>query len=309
MVTAYNRADFVSTCLTALKEAQHDGLRIDVIVMDNGSSDNTAEAAQSVGDLVRVLRTEDNRPIASVINRGLKIAYEDEETDYILLLNEDTLFTPGSIQRLLEACDAHPGSLSTPLQINYRKPDHLDDNAYKDVVQTRELVEDALFKRPFQQVYPLRTIIAAAMFGRRDVWRNVGEWDETFWFYGVDDDFCTRAKWLGYEILLVPESHLLHAHGKLGGEAKQSTWEPYPKWQKETQARYLFRLKKPDGALPLLYLTTAYYALTTSLTCLWALWPKGALGALTIYGHCLRKYRHIAETRRRHFDPARKIHA
>ncbi|MBI2434306.1 MAG: glycosyltransferase family 2 protein [Candidatus Hydrogenedentes bacterium] len=309
IITAYNRADFVPKCLASLIESQHDQLQFVIFVMDNGSSDDTADVAKAAGREVHVIRTEDNRPIAEVINRGLDAAHAAPDIEYILLMNEDTQFTPGSVERLLDACDHHPLSVLTPLQFNYRKPEHLDDNAFKDVIEARELVEDAVVGRPLREVYPIRTIIGAAMVARREVWANVGKYDTTFWFYGVDDDFCNRARWLGYEILLVPGSHLYHMHGKLQASPKRATWPPLEKWRKECQCRYLFRIKVPDTSLPLNYLRTFWFALQTSFACAKLLWPQGTFYAITIYLDCLMRYGSINRIRSQHFDPSRKVTA
>jgi len=309
IITAYNREDFVGKCIASLVDAQSAELAMHIIVMDNGSADDTPEVARKAADIVEVIRTEDNRPIAEVINRGFDAAYTGPECDYILLMNEDTQFTAGSVERLLEAAEAHPKSMLTPLQLNYRQPEHLDDNALRDVCSVRELVEDAVLGRPLKPTYSIRTIIGAGMLARSDVWKNIGEFDTTFWFYGVDDDICTRARWLGYEILIAPNSHLYHAHGKTAIKPSEQTWPPLDKWRKETQARYLFRLKEPSRPLYMNYLSTAPYALRNCGECLLHLWPQGMWHSLAIFGHCVGRYGAISEVRRRHFDAARKVPA
>ncbi len=308
VITAYNRADFVDKCMRSVLEAETPDLQIRVIVMDNGSSDNTAEVAQAVEGDITVLRTEDNRHIVEVINRGFEAAFAEPRADYIIVMNEDTEFTPGSLGRLVAAAEEYPNSIFTPLQRNYREPEHVDDNAYGHLASVRELVEDAVLGRPLKTVYPLPTIIGAAMFARRDVWENLGEFDPLFWFYGIDDDLCTRARWLGYGVLLAPASHLYHAHGKLDSEVQQQTKEArYRKWRNELQARYLFRLKDPNKPLARCAVETLFFALGMALTCLRAPWPRGAAAALAIYFDCIKNYGAIHETRQRHFDPARRL--
>jgi GT2 family glycosyltransferase len=307
VVTAYNRADFVRRCVDSILEAADADLAVRVLVMDNGSTDGTGEAAQAAGDRVTVMRTEDNRPVVGVINRGLEAALADPAVDYIVYMNEDTQYTPGSLRRLVEACAAHPHAFLTPLQLNYREPQHLDDNAFGHAVQVRALIEDAVMGRPLQTAYPLPTIIGAAIIATRSTWERVGLLDQNFWFYGVDDDLATRAHHLGYGVLLVPGAQLLHAHGKLG--ARQDA-EDKPgilrRWRNELQARYLFLLKNPDRSLARGTVSACHLALTTFLTCLRWGWPVGALHAWGILAHCLRRLGAIAEARRRDFDPARR---
>ncbi len=309
VVTAYNRADFVGRCVRSVLDAANPELEVSVLVMDNGSADDTAHVARQVDpDRVQVLRTEDNQHVVAVINRGFRAAFEQGGAEYIIMMNEDTQFTPGSLNRLVTACEEHPDSILTPLQLNYREPRHLDDSAYEHMLCVRPLVEDAVMGRRLAHVYPLPTIIGAAMFARREVWERVGEFDELFWFYGVDDDICTRARWLGLETLLVPEAHLFHAHGKLGVSPKQMPKAArLRKWRNELQARYLFMMKDPERSLSANLRRTAGYALKTSFQNLRCLWFAGAWQALTIYAHCFARRDAIEAARQRHFDPAKKL--
>ena len=307
IVTAYNRADFVEKCLRSILDAANEALQVEVILLDNGSTDETPDVVRSMmaqypEGTIRLLRTEDNRKVVGVINRGLEAALEDPAVDYIVYMNEDTEYTDGSLNRLVAACDSHPNSILTPLQLNYHEPDHIDDSAFGHVQMVRPLIEDAILGRPLKQTYPIPTIIGAAMFARAEVWRNVGLFDPLFWFYGIDDDFCTRARWLGYDILLAPQAQLYHAHGKLGVHtAQRSKASRDARWRNEVQARYLFLLKDPKHALLWNCLRAGSHALATSLRNLRIPWLWGARQSLSIYLRCLLRYPAIAQARRRHF--------
>ncbi len=313
VITAYNRADFVDKCLTSVLAAADDSLSIHVIVMDNGSTDETPEVVRSVmashpDGAVRLERTEDNRPVIGVINLGLRFALEDPATDYVLYLNEDTEFTPGSLLRLVDACEANRHALLTPLQLNYRAPEHLDDGAFGHLSQARPLIEDLLLDRPKKAVYSVPTMVGASMMASAETWRNLGAFDPLFWFYGVDDDLCKRAHWLGYGVLLVPDAHLFHAHGKLGVEPSELPKAARNrKWRNELQARYIFLLKDPEYSLARGCFECLSYALRITLHNLRILWLGGVVQAPYVCAQCLAKLPDIAKTRRRHFDPAKKI--
>ena len=308
IVTAYNRADFVDRCLRSLLAAASAALEVRVVVMDNGSTDDTASVAAAFGEVVRVLSTPDNRHIVSVINRGFAAAYEEPGVDLVVLMNEDTEFTPGSLERLVAACKAHPDSLLTPIQMNYWTPEHIDVNAFEHVRQVRDLVEDAVLGRALRDVYPISTIIGAAIMARTEVWRSIGEFDTLFRFYGPDDDICRRARWLGYEILLVPESRLMHAHSKVSEQQTVArSGDQVRRWRFETQARYIFLLKDPGAPLWRCVLRMMGHALLTSGICTLALWPRGVIEAQIIALGCLARLPGIRRARRRHFDPARRV--
>jgi len=185
VVTTYNRADFIAICVRSIFAVASESMHVRVVVMDNGSVDETPQVLADFQSKVpehgvlEIQRTEDNRPIVGVLNRGLGHARE-QETDYLVVMNDDTEYTPGSLQRLIDACDAQPASLLTPVQINYRAQDHIDANALGHLQQVGALVEDATLGRPLQDVYDLPTIIGACILARADVWDNLGDFDSIF---------------------------------------------------------------------------------------------------------------------------------
>lgn len=307
VVTAYNRQDFVGICCRALCDAASDSLDVRVIVMDNGSTDGTRAAAEAAGERVRVLRTEDNRWVVGVINRGLAAAYADAP-DYVLVLNDDTEFLPGALQTLVDAAEAHPHALLTPLQVSYHHRGHIDPNVLKLIARTSALVEDAVLGKPLAAAYPQRTLIGAAILARTATWQRLGGFDELFWFTGSDDDLCNRAHWLGIEVLLVPHAHMYHAHGGL-----QPPEGPAPKaallrrYRLGLQARYLFQFKDITVPFPLAVLKATGYALGTFLGCASRLWLPGMRESLAVYLHCIARLPAIAAARRRDYDPARKV--
>ncbi len=310
VLVTYNRADFIERCIASICSAARPGLLLRIIVMENGSSDGAPEvlarvaAAMPEFTQLDVRRTEDNRPVPGVLNRGFAAAYE-QPSDYIIMMNDDTEFTPGSLETLMAAARANPNGMLTPLQRNYREPEHVDANCLKLAQRVGELLEDLLLGRPLQQVYPLPTISGAAMLARTEVWQHLGEWDECFWFYGIDDDMCTRARWHGYNNLLVPASHLLHAHGKLGARpAEQNKAGQRRKWQLETQARFWFCLKDPAVPFWRAFLRLKWLACKNFFECLLARWPWGALHSLLLFLWFATRLPRLADTRRRHFNVA-----
>lgn len=309
VVTSYNRQDFVGICCRALCDAVSDTLDVRVIVMDNGSTDDTKAVAEGVGERVRVIRTEDNRWVVGVINRGLEAAFA-ESPDYVLMLNDDTQFLPGALDKLVQVAEAHPNAVLTPLQISYHAPGHIDPNVLKLVSNTPDLIEDAILGRPLQEAYSQRTIIGAAILARTATWQHIGEFDENFWFMGCDDDYCNRAHFLGFEVLLVPGSRMLHAHGGL-----QPPTGPTPsaafvrRYRLGLQARYLFQFKNPKLPLAVAVIKATGYAIGTFFGCAARLWIPGMRESITLYLHCIAQLGAIAEARRRHYDPGKRITA
>jgi GT2 family glycosyltransferase len=310
VLVTYNREDFVGRCIASIARAASDALQVRIIAMDNGSTDGTpaaleaARAALPPGATLEVFRTEDNRPVPGVLNRGHEEAYR-QHSDYVIMMNDDTEFEGDSLLRLIAACDAYPDSLLVPLQMNYREQDHIDATMLNHIRRMDALLEDGVLERGLKQVYPQTALGAAAMLGRTALWREIGEWDETFLFYGIDDDFCKRARYLGYATYLVPGSRIFHAHGKLGARpAEQTKAGLDAKWRKETQARFWFILKEPGAPFEQRLRELRQHAYANAFACLRGGWLYGARESIALYRGLVRQKDALREKRARHFPGA-----
>lgn len=309
VVTAYNRADYMEKCIGSLLASVEPGLiSVDIIVMDNGSTDGTAEAARKVSDRVQVFRTEDNRHFPTVLNEGLAHALATG-SDYIILMNDDTSLMPGCLNQLVAAAMGHPHSLLTPMQLNYWAPEHIDDVAFDSIRASRELLEDALLGRPLNMVYHMPTLVGAVLIARRETYERLGMFDALFEFYGIDDDYCNRARFIGVELLMAPAARMWHAHGRISDkrEFDKAAW--WRRWRQMLQARYMLRLKNPQRSLARNYLSAAAYTVTSSAYHLLKLWPKGALATWRVFGQVLLRNGAIRKRYRQDFDPAKKLSA
>jgi GT2 family glycosyltransferase len=306
VITCYNRADFVQKCVTSLLDSARDGLDVFALVMDNGSVDDSPQVAAALGEQVRVEHTPDNRPVISVINRGLRIALNELDSDYIIIMNEDTEFRPGAIDTLLSVLGDHPNALMTPLQLNYRQPDRVDPMALRLARNADGLLEDLLMGRPMKPAYTVRTIVGAGMLARREVWDRLGYWDELFRFYGPDDDYCNRALYLGYEVLLVPGAHLLHAHGQLNAEIRDVNINDTRKFRLQTQMRYMALLKNPKYSLTQCFVQYLGRFIADESYYLSRGWFAGMWAAATQFWDCLIKLPRVASARRDQFSEARR---
>lgn len=307
VITSYNREEFITKCLKSLLDSADENLDVNLLVMDNGSSDRSPELAASFGEKIRLEHTEDNRPLIEVINRGIRIAIQEMKPDYIILMNEDTEFQPGSLNSLVAVAKEHPNALLTPLQINYYQPDRVDPIALTHARETADLLEDFLIGRPLKSAYPLRTIIGAGMLARREVWERLGYWDELFIFYGSDDDYCNRALHLGYEVLLVPQTRLLHAHGNINAKLRApSNRGESRRWYLLTQKRYMLILKNPKETLIRCLMRLVGRFVSSQFKFFFSLWPKAMILSTMAFGDCIIKLTRVAAARKDQFSESRR---
>ncbi len=256
LVVTYNRDDFIETCVSSLLAARSDTLDVSVTVFNNGSPDTTRDVldrlAAETG--ISVVHKDSNTRLALVMNETLEVGHASG-ADYLLLLNDDIEMRPGAIAEMVGVETEVPGALITPMQIDYRNPEHLDAGMLERVRASSELVTDAVYHRKIKRHYRQDTLIGAALLARAETFARIGDFDPLFAFYGLDDDYCTRAKALDVPLLVATGAEMLHMHGKTTETSQapdKAAW--MRRWSTMYRARVLFRLKAADRPLPLAYL-------------------------------------------------------
>jgi GT2 family glycosyltransferase len=306
VVTAYNRADFVRKCIQSLLDSEEDGLRIAIVLVDNGSTDGTADAGMALSPDIQLIRKDENMPYPGVLNEGLEAALA-KGTDYVVLMNDDTAMLPGALKRLVQACAEAPPSLLTPLQLNYREPEHIDEWTLGTMKDVPALIEDAVMQRPLKLMYEVPSFVGAGMFAKRESFEHIGLFDTLFHFYGIDDDYCNRAHFLGYRLMLVPGAHMYHAHGRISDKrvVDKAAW--WWRWRSMLHARLMFILKDPDYPLWRNYVRAAAASISEAVGSIAKRFPRGAVSTVHVYAQMLARFGAIRAAYRRDFDTSQRL--
>jgi hypothetical protein len=191
-----------------------------VTVVDNASTDGSLAPAEG-RDRVTVVRNPDNRGFAAAANQGAAPA----ETEWILFTNPDVHLVPGQITALLSGV-AEDVAAVAPLQVDEDDHPKVETGGYQPSLSRYllwALIPVRLHRRagpwlapPFPEQDMELDWVSGALLGlRRSVWVRLDGFDERFWLYHEDVDFCRRARAAGYRILVRPKVHLYHevAHG------------------------------------------------------------------------------------------------
>lgn len=306
-IVLYNRAGYIATLLQSLFDAVGPGLDVRAVVVDNGSEDEGADVAGAFGERVTVIRNERNLPLPKAVNQSIRGALAIPETDYVLVLNDDVSILPDCLQRLVDVSVRHPNSLLTPLQLQYDPPHNVDEGAVELIQNMGDMMSDMLLDRPMEDSYRTSRLIGAVMMAPRFVFEHIGLYDELFLFYGPDSDYCNRAKWLGFEIRLVPLAHALHAHGRFMHQKTNNKIDYLWRWRRMTFGRYLLCLKNPNRPLWRSYLATFGYTIDGLAECLSKGWLRGAITLLHVQLQVLISFPRIRSTFREHFDRSKRL--
>lgn len=216
IVVTYNSAAHIETCL---RSVQSDWASLDIVVMDNGSTDASVEKAATFAD-VTVIRGAANRGFAAAVNLA---AGDLAGADQVLLLNPDAALAPGAIDTLLAlnlaAPDAgvigalgrgadgvvNPASCLTRPSlwraflygIGQSTGLNFPASAYRDATETRRVP----------------AVSGACMVVTHEAWRDLGGFDARFLLYGEDVDFCLRARRAGYRPTSTSLAEYTHVSG------------------------------------------------------------------------------------------------
>jgi GT2 family glycosyltransferase len=193
----------------------------EVIVVDDGSVDGTADLLAREVPEVEVVRLESNHGFAGAANRGVAVA----RGSIILLLNSDALIEQSgqanALHSLLTAFDSEPAlGVAGAQLVNEDGTLQWSGGPTPTLLWLVGVVSGAgqlaRFFRARTQPQGNREVdwvSGAAMAFRRRVWSDAGPLDERFRFYCQDLAFCLRARGAGWRVRVVPEARVIHQIG------------------------------------------------------------------------------------------------
>jgi GT2 family glycosyltransferase len=224
IVVTWNSERWIERCLSAIGPACG-GLTYEIIVHDNASTDSTlARVDESVA---QVLRSASNIGFASATNRSLAAS----RGRFVFLLNPDCELAPGSLSRLVDYLEKHPDVAAVAPLLDDDGGGSQREFQLRRLPTLNALVCEALLidkilpgnrataryrYRDLDVSTPRRVEqpAAAALLIRRDVFDQIGPFDEQFapaWFEDVD--FCQRLARSGMPVVVVPDARARHAGG------------------------------------------------------------------------------------------------
>lgn len=211
VVVNWNTRDLLADCLASVYAGVGD-LSVEVIVLDNASTDASATMVRERFPWVRLIENRENLGFAGGNNAALREA----RGDILLLLNPDTVIVADALQRL-RACLVDVSSLAAVApQLLY--PDGAPQNSWGKFPSLRGelswLRERTNSAQEFAtKSYPLLNVDwakGACLMIRRAAWEQVGELDEEYWLYTEEADWCYRARRLGWTIAVRPDACIVH---------------------------------------------------------------------------------------------------
>ena len=193
-------------CLDAVLASE--GVRMDPLVVDNGSTgDDVAVLTARLGE-ERVLALPENFGYAGGMNAGLRFWRERGGEDPVLLVTPDARVQPGTVARLLEALDSTPDAgIVGPLVVHSRETGWVSAGG---VVRPSRVQSAPLHEPRSDQPHDVDWIDGCCMVLRASALRDVDGFDDRFFIYFEETDLCTRARQAGWRVRLVPDAEIDH---------------------------------------------------------------------------------------------------
>lgn len=212
IIVNYNSGDDLACCLTSLQRADADSQQLEVLVVDNASTDNSLQKARQAMPSARFIKTGRNRGFAGGNNVALRLAQE-EGHDYAYLLNPDTEVSPGFLSETLRVASSDEAIAAVQSKVML-----WSDKARINTIGNRMHYLGVGFTgecgKPDHPAPPGDVCFAsgAAMLLRLSALAETGLFNEEFFLYQEDADLCWRLRLQGYRIVLAPQSVVYHKY-------------------------------------------------------------------------------------------------
>jgi GT2 family glycosyltransferase len=227
IIVSWNTRNLLKNCIASIEEQKKD-LKIQIIVVDNNSSDGSRDMIKKHFPDVQIINSGGNLGFAKANN----LAVPQAKAPHLLFLNPDTIIKENTLQKMKEYLDSHPdiGALGC-------KAINLNDTVQELIVQwfpTPFTEFLALLVLTYENILRLKKILpfkdpnysseVSFLFGmclmvRKVVIEQVGAFDERFFMYSEDLDLCRRIRDGGWKLYYLSEAEIIHVRGAASKEA------------------------------------------------------------------------------------------
>lgn len=228
IIVNYNTADLIEGCIQSVLKQKN--INMEIIVVDNFSQDNSLDVLKKYHEQVIILANKENLGFGKANNQAFKLS----SGKYIFLLNPDAVLTTEDILEKFVSYMAENNA------VGIVGPKVIKDQ--KISLPQKLYPAEKYLKKPLE-ILPgnIAWIIGASMFIRREVYEQLKGFDEDYFLYGEEADFCLRARRAGWVIGYNEEIIVEH----IGGASERTT-TTREYWQKK-QAGVILFYKKSYG--------------------------------------------------------------
>ncbi len=209
IIPNWNGQHLLTDCLESLKKQSFKDFEL--ILVDNNSDDNSINKTFEIYPDARVIKLSWNFGFSKAINEGVKKA----RGEYVLFLNNDTKADEYWIENLVATADKHPEVVSVGSKLlNFYDQNVIDGLgiSINDVGQAKSLGWQELDNGQFDQsIYIFGATGGGSLF-RKEIFVELGMFDEDYFMYSEEVDFAFRAQFKGFKSIYCPKAKVFHKH-------------------------------------------------------------------------------------------------
>lgn len=237
IIVNYNTKELLEDCLNSVFKADEPKDGLQVVVVDNGSKDGSLEVLARLRkkhpNLITVSNSE-NLGFA----KGNNVGVDASDAKHLLFLNSDTVIKRYSLVKPLKYLKAHPKVGAVTIRLYLRDGSIDYDNhrgfptpwaAITKFSGLANLFPKSIFFnsyhlgfRKINKIHQIPVASGSWLMMPAKLFRQIGMWDETYFFYGEDIDLCYRINHAGYKIIYYPKVSTLHLRGASSGLRKEN---------------------------------------------------------------------------------------
>lgn len=229
IIVSYDTKDVLKECLSSVYTHNPQGYSSEVIVVDNASTDGSIAMVKKGFPKAIVIENKENFGFSKANNQGIA----KSSGKYILFLNSDTEVRANVFKEMIAFMELHEDVGVATCRVELANGE-LDDASHRGFPTpwnafchflglSRIFPRSRIFSgyslgwKDLSIVHEIDACAGAFMMVRREAGEQAGWWDEDFFWYGEDLDFCYRLKEKGWKIYYVPTVSILHYKGVSGG--------------------------------------------------------------------------------------------
>jgi N-acetylglucosaminyl-diphospho-decaprenol L-rhamnosyltransferase len=241
IIVTYNGAKWIEKCLASIMDST---LTVKIIIMDNGSKDDTRAKIKNKFPQVDIVESSTNLGVCKANNTGIKKAYDLGATHFFIL-NQDAWIETDTIEKLVVQQQKNIGyGVLSPLHLN-GCGNALDFNFSTYIIPSKcpGLYSDFCLNSVKDEIYPVEFVNSAAWLVSRECIEKVGGFNPSFFQYGDDDNYIHRVHYFGYKVGVYPLARMFHDREK---RSKGIYDEPLEKFKRTNLLKYSNPLRKDN---------------------------------------------------------------
>lgn len=236
IIVNYNTKDFLKKCLESLQPVvRKTSFRTEIIIVDNSSSDDSLQFLNSLNwPNLKVIASKKNLGFAKANNLAIK----KSSGRYILFLNPDTIVQKDTLKTMIKFMEENPkvGAATCRVELTDGQLDQACHRGFptawnafcyfsglgKLFPKSKIFAGYSLSYLPLDKIHEIDASAGAFLIVRREAGELLDWFNEDYFWYGEDLDFCYRLKQKGWKIMFVPTTKIIHYKGVASGIKKHS---------------------------------------------------------------------------------------